>query len=105
MTPQPDLFASYPTVPGYANTDTSKAAAEKVKPKAAFVRARVIDALTRQGPLTTVQIAKALGMAYETVQPRTSECRVLNLIVDTGKRGPSRDSSKLAIVWAIAPPA
>lgn len=101
--PHPDLFlfASYPTTPGYQPTDTSKDAAEKVKPKAAWVRARVIDALTRQGPMTTVQIAAAVGLPYETVQPRTSEARALGLIEDSGQRGKSRDPSKSAIVWRI----
>lgn len=97
------LFDAYPTTPGYQDTDTSKAAAEKVKPKASWVRARVIDCLTRQGPMTTVQIAKAIGIAYETVQPRTSEARAQGLIVDTGRRGPSRDPGKQSIVWAVAP--
>lgn len=106
MTNEPEslpLFASYPLVPGYQATDTSKDAAEKVKPKAAWVRARVIDALTRQGPMTTVQIAQAVGMAYETVQPRLSEARAMDQVIDTGRRGPSRDPSKTAIVWAIKP--
>jgi predicted transcriptional regulator len=97
----PDLFAAYPLSPGYAKNDTSKAAADAVKPKAAWVRARVIDALTRQGPMTTVQIAAAVGLPYETVQPRTSEARATGLIVDTGKRGPSRDPGKSAIVWRV----
>lgn len=101
--PHPDLFlfASYPTTPGYQGADTSKAAADKVKPKAAWVRARVIDALTRQGPMTTVQIAAAIGLPYESVQPRTSESRALGLIEDSGLRGKSRDSSKSAIIWRI----
>jgi hypothetical protein len=102
MTDHPDLFAAYPTTPGYQAPDTSKAAAAAVKPKAAWVRARVIDALTRQGPMTTVQIAAAVGLAYETVQPRTSEARATGLIVDTGRRGPSRDPGKTAIIWRIA---
>lgn len=102
--PHPDLFlfAAYPTTPGYQGADTSKAAAEKVKPKAAWVRARVIDALTRQGPMTTVQIAAAIGLPYESVQPRTSESRALGLIEDSGARGPSRDPTKNAVVWRIA---
>lgn len=97
------LFHAYPTTPGYQDTDTSRAAAEAVKPKAAWVRARVIDCLTRQGPMTTVQIAKAIGMAYETVQPRLSESRALDQVHDTGRRGPSRDPGKTAIVWAVGP--
>lgn len=96
------LFNAYPLTPGYQVTDTSKSAAETVKPKAAWVRARVIDCLTRQGPMTTVQIAKAISMAYETVQPRLSESRALGQVIDTGQRGPSRDPSKTAIVWAVA---
>lgn len=101
MTDQPDLFV-YPDAPGYQRTDTSKAAAEKVRPKAAWVRARMIDALTRHGPMTTAQIAKTVGLPYETVQPRTSEARAKGEIEDSGARGPSRDPSKLSIVWRIA---
>lgn len=101
--PHPDLFlfASYPNTPGYQATDTSKAAADQVKPKATWVRARVIDALARQGPLTTMQIAEAVGLPYEAVQPRTSEARAQGLIEDSGIRGISRDPQKKAIVWRI----
>lgn len=101
--PQPDLFGAYPDAPGWKRTDTSKAAAKAVKPKAAWVRARVIDALTRLGPMTTEQIRIAVGLPYETVQPRTSEARAQDLIHDSGARGPSRDPDKQSIVWAIGP--
>lgn len=100
---QPDLFR-YPDQPGWQKTDTSKAAAKAMKPKAAWVRARVIDALTRFGPMTTVQIAKAVGLNYETVQPRLSEARAKDEVFDSGDRGPSRDPGKTAIVWTVVRP-
>ncbi len=97
MTDQRDLFGPYPVTPGYAPTDTSKAAAKAVRPKVSWVREKVLEALERPG--TAVQIARRLRLPYETIQPRTSELKAMGLIEDSGKRGPSRDPAKTAIIW------
>lgn len=100
---QDDLFTDfYPHSPGFRRTDTSRAAAEAVKPKASFLQAKVLEALAIR-PMTTAQIARHLGYAFEAVQPRSSELRAKDLIEDSGARGPSRDKSKLAIVWRLVP--
>lgn len=92
---------TYPNAPGHANTDTSKEAAELVRPKAAYVKRKVLEAL-EGGPKTTMQIAHACRMRYETCQPRTSELSRMGLIVDSGERGMSRDPRKNAIIWKLA---
>ena len=105
MSPQQsDLFdgASYPHAPGFAQTDTSRAAAERLKPTAAALRDRVFMAL-KVKPMTSLELAKHLGEAFESVQPRTSELRAQNLIIDSGKRGPTRCGKLKGIVWTVAP--
>lgn len=100
---QADLFTDfYPDAPGFRRSDTSRAAAEAVKPKAGTVRLMVLEAL-RLRPMTSVEIADRLRLPYSTCQPRTSELRAKGLIEDSGARGESRDKSKLAIVWRLVP--
>ncbi|MFY8143074.1 MAG: hypothetical protein ACOVMT_04225 [Caulobacter sp.] len=103
MAGQPDLFATaaarYPNHPGFRNETTSLDAARAVKPRAGHVRDKVMAALEKVGPMTAVQLAAHLGLPYETVQPRTSELSRKGQIEDSGRRGPSRDPAKLAIVW------
>lgn len=100
---QADLFTDfYPNAPGFRRTDTSRAAAEAVKPKSATVRLMVLEALKLR-PMTSVELARKLRLTFENTQPRTSELRAQGLIEDSGYRGPSRDPSKAAIVWRIVP--
>ncbi len=91
----------YPNAPGWKGADTSQAAAEEVESSATTLRDLTLAEIKR-APKTTIEIAKALGVRFESVQPRTSELRAQGLIVDSGRRGPSRDPGKLAIVWALA---
>lgn len=100
---QADLFTDfYPSAPGFRRTDTSRAAADAVKPTVNERQAMVVEALRAWGPMTTVQVCDRLGFDYHQIQPRFSECRALGLIEDSGARGESRDKSKLAIVWRLA---
>ena len=100
---QADLFTDfYPSAPGFRRTDTSRAAAEAVKPKAATVRLMVLEALKRR-PMTSQELSEYLRLPFSTVQPRTAEGRAKGLIEDSGLRGPSRDPSKAAIVWRLVP--
>lgn len=95
----PDLFG-YPESPGWQRTDTSKAAAKAVKPKAPTLRQQVLDVLA-DGDMTSFEIAAALRRPYASIQPRTSELREMKLIEDSGRRGVSRDPTKLAVVWTL----
>lgn len=100
MTEAPSIFDHYPDAPGYQRRDTSRAAAEAVAPAAKSLRMRVYDAIKAK-PQTTVQLSKALGLRYESVQPRTAELAAKQLIEDSGARGPSRDPRKTAVVWRV----
>lgn len=80
----PDLFGGvYPDAPGYRDTDTSKDAAEAVRPKVSQLRDMVIEALKIR-PMTTLEIAHHHRQRYESLQPRTSELREKGLIEDSG---------------------
>lgn len=100
---QMDLFVGYPNHPGWQKTDTSRDAAEAAALRCVEIRDKVLT-LLKAHALTTAQIAKRLRLRYETVQPRTSELRAMGLIRDTGRRGPSRDPNRTAIVWEAARP-
>ncbi len=101
---QDDLFskaAEYPHAPAYRNTDTSKAAADAIKPSAKTIRNAVLHSIKVRGDhgATSKELAWILGLRYEAVQPRTSELRAQELIKDSGQRRASRAEDKLAIVW------
>lgn len=101
-----DLFTHadhYPNQPGYRHTDTSEAAAASVAPKAKVVREKVLACIhAHKHGLTTEEIAAQIGIAYATVQPRTSELRAKGLIFDSGIRRLNTSSGKNAIVWCGA---
>ena len=81
----------YPSSPGFAaGVETSEVAAIQVAPKAATLRPKVLAEIARR-PQTSIEIAKSLGVPFESVQPRTSELRRTGEIMDSGKRGPSRN--------------
>ncbi len=94
VTDQLSMFAP----PG--RTDTSKAAAEKIKPHASNLRAEALIAirLTRQDGITTSALAEWMGIDYASIQPRTSELRKADLIVDSGRRGKNAKGN-LEIIW------
>ena len=94
-----DLF-DYPNSPGYRRTDTSKAAAADMKPKAGTIRAMVLDYLTKYGAKTADSVAWNLGLDKLAVRPRFSELREMGLIEDNGIRSPNA-SGKMAIVWRV----
>lgn len=101
--PHPDLFGGYPDAPGWKRTDTSRDAAKAVATKATTLREQVLEIL-KLGDATTMQIAHAMRRPFSSIQPRTSELREKGLIFDSGKRGISRDCTKLAIVWTVTEP-
>lgn len=104
MARHPDLFGGvYPNAPGYRNTDTSRDAAEAIKPKLSAMQSAVLKALAAR-PMTSFEIAHALRLPFHTAQPRTAELQAKGFIEDSGERGISRDPTKLAIVWRLTTP-
>lgn len=98
-----DLFnyqPSYPAVPGFKARETSAAAAEAMKPKAATLRAKVLDEL-RNGPGTADELSDRLHIDKLSIRPRCSELAARSRIRDSGARRPN-GSGKSAIVWELA---
>lgn len=90
----------YPEAPGYRNTDTSIQAAEELRPKAKICKEKVLMCLkeNRSG-LTSYEMSQKTGIPYHTVQPRTSELRIIRQIKDSGIRRVNPETQKNSIVW------
>lgn len=102
MARHPDLFGGvYPDAPGYRDTDTSKDAADAIRPRLSAMQSNVLKALAVR-PMTSFEIAHALRLPFHADQPRTAELQAKGMIEDSGERGISRDPTKLAIVWRLA---
>lgn len=104
----PDLLSwmdqqpSYPHSPGYQKTETSKDAAEAMKPHQTRLQQIVLDALADKGPMTSHEIALATGEEYASIQPRTAELKELGKIVETGERR-KRPGKKIgSAVWRLS---
>lgn len=101
MTDQRDLF-NYPLQPGFKDTDTSKAAAQAMKPTAATLRSQCLRCLAF-GDYTADEVAlDFLRESVLSIRPRFSELKRLGKIEDTGQRRRNA-SGKSAIVWKAKP--
>ena len=90
---------TYPQTPGYKKTDTSEQAALAMKPKAATLRAMVLEEL-KNGEGTADQIADRLKIDFMSIRPRLSELKESEKVIDTGRRGTSR-YGKSAIIYGL----
>lgn len=97
MNAQLSIFDRYPGSPGYKDADTSRAAAETVKPRAATLRNLCLQQL-RQQDLTADEVAAHLSESVLSIRPRIAELKKRNLIVDSGKRRRNA-SGENAKVW------
>jgi len=102
---QPDLFepteGPYGALPGHRGVDTSIAAAEAVKPKAATLRAGVLECLkANPDGLTADECAVMMGETVLSVRPRCSELLRLGQIVQAGIKRPNA-SGLMAMVWCL----
>lgn len=99
MIAQLDLFDADPPA---RRSDTSEAAARKLKPSAARLRRLVLDAFRGAGPggLTADEVAARLRLSVLAVRPRVSELRKAGMIADAGARRPNR-SGRSAMVLRI----
>lgn len=95
---QLDLLSWRP--PAQRHSDTSRAAADAIAPKAGTLRAVVLAFIKSQGAFgaTDEEISLALDMAGNTVRPRRRELQQAGLVVDSGRRRPT-ESRRLAVVW------
>lgn len=99
------IAVDYPGEPGHRGVDTSMEAAAVVAGVTGRVRRLVHEAIRIRGALgsTAEELATMLGMERTTVQPRTTELKLLGLIRDSGQRRANRNG-KRAIVWVAARP-
>lgn len=106
---QPTLFermqqaqggGRYPNVPGANARDTSKQAAERVKPNVAALRQRLLAELQVRGSTgaTCDELEQALNLSHQTASARLREMNLKGAIVDSAKRRNTR-SGRAAIVW------
>lgn len=73
----------YPDAPGFQDSKTSRAAAEKVKPRDKKTRARCLE-LLRQRAMTCDEIAAVLHLAVTSIRPRVCQLFQRGEIFDTG---------------------
>lgn len=103
---------SYPATPGYTNATTSKAAAERIAPRAGTIRADCLDAfrhdasvaasLDRRAGLTADECAALVKKSVLTVRPRVAELVEMGWLQDSGQVR-KNESGVAAIVWELTP--
>jgi len=93
----------YPETPGHRYVDTSIEAAAAIAPKCGRLQRLALAAIKETGVsgLTTDELANRLGVDRGSIQPRTSELKLLGLIRDSGQRRRNLNG-KRAIVWTAA---
>jgi len=87
-------------LPPYQPTDTSKAAAEKIREDAPRLRRLVYAYIAGRGQAgaTDQECQEALNLASNTQGPRRIELTNSGHVQDSGQRRPTR-SGRRAIVW------
>ena len=88
------------TAPYQAHSETSREAAEAIKPTASNLRERVYRAIVEHGPMTDEQIALLLGMNPSTERPRRIELVSAGRVVETGWE--RTKSGRKATLWGAA---
>ena len=90
----------YPETPGHRHIDTSIDAAAVIAPHCGRLQRMALQAVRDAGDagLTTDELSELLRVDRGSVQPRTSELKLMGLIRDSGARRQSANGKK-AIVW------
>ena len=91
------LFSYSP--PAQRHSDTSRAAAEGIKPHAGTLRGLIYQYLCERGPASDEQLQEALCMGSSTERPRRRELELAGLVYDTGATTKTR-SGRNATLWA-----
>lgn len=93
-----------PTLPFQPHSDTSKAAAREMRPKAKSIRQDVWFCIYRAGMLgrTDEEIQAELNISPNTSRPRRVELVHMGMVVDSGVRRKTSSGSK-ATVWRAVP--
>ena len=99
---QPGLFDT-PTIAHQPHSNTSKAAALAIQPKAGTLRARVLRHLEACGSAgaTDEELQVALNMNASTERPRRIELEKAGLVEKTDRRRPTLSGRSAAVYVAV----
>ena len=89
-----------PEPPFIAASETSRAAAERIRPLSSIARQRVYDAILASGErgLTDAEIRELTGLVSDTARPRRRELVKGGFVRDSGRERPS-PSGRPMQVW------
>lgn len=85
-------------LPPHVYSQTSRAAAEAIRPDTSRLRALVLGAIEEHGGLTDEEGIDATGIAPSTYRPRRIELVQRGLVADSGHERKTR-SGRWAVVW------
>jgi len=90
----------YPNEPGHRGVDTSIEAARAIELSVGHLQRVALRAIRAAGGrgLTTNELAATARIDRDSIQPRTTELKLLGLIRDSGGRRPNANGIN-AIVW------
>jgi predicted ArsR family transcriptional regulator len=84
------------------NIDTSHVSAERAESMAERHKGAIYAVLKADGPQTSDEIARKVGLLPHQVIKRVSDLRNENAVVDSGERRQTR-TGRPAAVWKVAP--
>lgn len=88
----------YPNTPAEGKTDTSAAAAEKIRPQATRLRDAVYEQLRVHGEATADELAANMNRSILSIRPRVTELHAQGRIEDTGRRK-KNPQGNTCIIW------
>lgn len=91
---------THPDPPYQRHSDTSRAAAQAIKPCTGAMRQAVYDYLVQHGPSTDEEMQEGIPMPPSTQRPRRCELVAQGLVEDSRERRKTR-AGKKAVVWRI----
>ena len=97
---QYDLFGGEP--PSQRHSETSRAAAARIKKRIGPLHARLLAHLARVGGATDEEMQRDIPMAANTQRPRRRELQLMGRVMNSGRRRLTASRSD-AVVWILAP--
>ena len=88
------------TAPYQKHSETSKAAADEIKPSAGTQRHTLYGWLYEHGPATDEQMQDGIPMTANAQRPRRVELVRMGLVRDSGEKRKTR-SGRSAVVWEV----